>query len=366
MKTRKKKSSQLKTRTNPKKERRISRKSGLPPGSLVHIGQKMADTVTVHLNRYNTAEIYQTEIIRPDDLELTGGFSNWIEICGLHDTGVIDSIGNKLNISQLILEDILNTEQRPKFDQLNGSIFLTLKTFANNDSGELYSDQVSFVVAKNFLVSFQENESALFDPVKTLLAGNSSKIRQRGLDYLLYSLIDIIIDQYYLVIEGIGDRLEELEDLIFENPSNEMIEKSRTIKKEIISIRKALIPTLEAINRIKRDEPDLILKETGPFYDDIHDHIVQILDSLDAYRELSAELKESYLSNLNLRMNQVMKVLTIVTAVFIPLSFISGIYGMNFRHMPELDWQYGYFAVLGVMLVITILMFIYFRRKKWL
>ena len=169
-----------------------------------------------------------------------------------------------------------------------------------------------------------------------------------------------------MVIEGIGDRLEELEDLIFENPSNEMIEKSRTIKKEIISIRKALIPTLEAINRIKRDEPDLILKETGPFYDDIHDHIVQILDSLDAYRELSAELKESYLSNLNLRMNQVMKVLTIVTAVFIPLSFISGIYGMNFRHMPELDRQYGYFAVLGVMLVITILMFIYFRRKKWL
>jgi magnesium transporter len=365
MKPRKKKNHQI----NPdiaRKEQRISRKTGLPPGSLVHIGKRLTDAVTVNLTTYNSTETFQKKIDTLDDLVIADGFKNWIEVCGLHDTGMIEAIGEKLNINPLVMEDIVNTEHRPKFDIIDGVLFFTLKAFSKSGSGEITGEQASFVLSENFLVTFRESDQAWFEPIRAALISGSIKIKQRGLDYLLYSFIDVIIDQYYAIIEGIGDQLEDLEDMIFENPSRDLIEKNRQIKKEIITFRKALIPALEAVVKMKRDEPDLIRKETIPYYDDIHDHIVQILDSIDTYRELIAELKESYLSNLTVRMNQVMKILTIVTAVFIPLSFISGIYGMNFEFMPELHWKYGYLAVLVVMALITAGMFIYFRRKRWL
>jgi len=241
-----------------------------------------------------------------------------------------------------------------------------LKAFSLSDQHEIQSEQASFILGKGFLLSFQESDHTWFDPIKTSLLNPSGRIRQRGLDFLLYALLDVIIDQYYAVVETIGDQLEDLEDLIFEKPSQELIEKIRLIKKEIISIRKALVPALEAMNKLKRDEPELIDKEDMCYYDDIHDHIIQILDYIDTYRELIAELKENYLSNLTLRMNQVMKLLTIITSIFIPLTFIVGIYGMNFRNMPELEWQFGYFIILAIMFAIMAGMLIYFRLKKWL
>jgi len=350
-----------------KKGKRASGKTGLPPGSLIHIGKILTDTVTVNLTEYNSTELVQKKIENLDGLNVVdSSLNSWIEICGLHETIIIESLGKILKINPLTLEDVLNTEHRPKFEIQDGLIFLTLKAFSVSENKEIRSEQASFVLGKGFLVSFQESNHSWFEPVKSRLINPSSRIRQRGLDFILYSLIDVIIDKYYAVVEAIADQLEELEDMIFDNPSQELIEKNRLIKKEIIAIRKALIPALEAINKLNRDEPELIEKDVMRYFNDVDDHIIQILDYVDTYRELSAELKENYLSNLTLRMNQVMKLLTIITTIFIPLTFIVGIYGMNFQNMPELYWKYGYFSVLGGMLIITSGMLIYFRRKKWL
>jgi magnesium transporter len=350
-----------------KRGKRVSGKTGLPPGSLIHIGKILTDSVTVNLTEYKSTEFIQKKIENLDELNVSdSSINSWIEICGLHETIIIESLGKTLNINPLTLEDILNTEHRPKFEVQDGLLFLTLKAFSLTENKEIQSEQVSFVLGNGFLVSFQESNNSWFEPVKTRLIAPSSRIRQRGLDFILYSLIDVIIDKYYAVVESIADQLEDLEDMIFDNPSQELIEKNRLIKKEIIAIRKALIPALEAISKLNRDEPELIDKEVMRYFNDVDDHIIQILDYVDTYRELSAELKESYLSNLTLRMNQVMKLLTIITSIFIPLTFIVGVYGMNFKNMPELYWKYGYFFVLGGMLLITAGMLIYFRRRRWL
>ena len=366
MKSRKKNHRNLKSELI-NRGKRISGKTGLPPGSLVHIGKVLTDSVTVRMTEFNKdlctfSEVKDLESLRIQDSNI----NRWIEIKGLHETKIIESIGEILKISPLVLEDILNTEHRPKYDILDGMLFLTLKAFTLTEKKEIQVEQASFILGKGFLISFQESNHTWFEPVKSSLVNPSGRIRLKGLDYLLYALIDVIIDRYYEVIESIGDLLEDLEERIFENPGQELIEKNRLIKKGIINIRKALIPALEAINKLKRDEPELIDNEEIRYFNDIHDHIVQLLDYLDTYRELSAEIKENYLSNISLRMNQVMKLLAIITTIFIPLTFIAGIYGMNFINMPELAWKYGYFAVLGLMLVIMITMLVYFRIKKWI
>ncbi|MCU0370106.1 MAG: magnesium/cobalt transporter CorA [Bacteroidales bacterium] len=350
-----------------KKGRRASGKTGLPPGSLVHIGKILTDSVTVSLNEINPSGIIRKKIQNLDGLEIgSDSFNGWIEVCGLHDTSIIDSFGKLLKINPLMLEDILNTEHRPKFDVQDGLLFLTLKAFSLSGTKEIQNEQVSFILGEKFLVSFQESDKSWFEPVKSRLSGPLGKTWQHDLDFIFYSLVDLIIDRYYAIVEAIGDQLEELEELIFENPNQDLFEKIRLIRKEIISIRKALVPSLEAVNKLNRDKPELIRPEIMLFFEDIDDHIIQILDYIDTYRELSAELKENYLSNISLRMNQVMKLLAIITTIFIPLSFIAGIYGMNFSNMPELSWKYGYFLVIGIMFIILIGMLIYFRRKKWM
>jgi len=347
--------------------KRVSGKTGLPPGSLVHIGKVHKDTVSVCITEFDDSAIRNFEVSDPTRFDFTDQSRlRWIEIEGLQDIALIERIGKGFKINSMVLEDILNTEHRPKSEVHDGVLFLTMKAFFLHGQNEIQSEQASFLLGDRFLVSFLEKDHTWFDPVKNMMLENSGKFRQRGLDYLLYSLIDVLIDQYYEIVEGIADQLEDLEEQIFENPSQELVEKIRLIKKDIITIRKVSIPTHESINKLKREELVLIRKEVMPYFDDIHDHIIQILDYLDTYRELITELKENYLSNITLRMNQVMKLLTIITTIFIPLTFIAGIYGMNFTNMPELNWKYGYFIVLGIMFFLTSGMLIYFRRKKWL
>lgn len=363
--------SRKKSHHNPKAFRsagrkRVSGKTGMPPGSLVHIGNKLKDSVTVFITEFNESGAEQKAILNTGSFDfLDQGKNRWIEIEGLHDTGLIERLGKLLNINSMVLEDILNTEHRPKAEIQDGVLFLTFKAFSINHQNEIQNEQASFVLGNGYLVSFLESDHTWFDPVKALLKNDPAKYWQKGLDYLLYSLIDVVIDQYYEVVEKIADQLEILEDQIFENPDQELIEKIRLIKKDVITIRKASVPALEAMIKLKREETALIRKEVLPYFNDVHDHIIQILDYLDTYRELSAELKENYISNITLRMNQVMKLLTIITTIFIPLSFIAGIYGMNFMNMPELTWKYGYFIVLGIMLILGSGMLLFFRRKKW-
>lgn len=350
-----------------RKERRKSVKAGLPPGSLVHIGKTLTEKITISVTEYNATGIQRKSINNLSELGAADpALHRWIEIRGLHDTKLIESAGKNLGINMLFLEDIVNTEHRPKFDFQDGMLFLTLKAFSLNNDQTVRIEQISCVLANDFLVTFQESDNPWFDPVRAMLENPSGKIRQTGLDYLLYSLVDLIVDQYYEISETIGDQLEELEDLILESPGRALWEKNRLIKKEINLIRKLLLPALESINKLNRFKPEIIGKEVLRYFNDVDDHLIQVLDYMDSHRDLSAELKENYLSNLNFKMNQVMKLLTIITTIFIPLSFVAGIYGMNFLYMPELQWRYGYFGVLILMLFMIIGMLIYFRKKKWI
>lgn len=365
MKTRKKIHHYIKI-NRKKKTRRVSGKTGLPPGTLVHIGETLTEAVTLHITEYNAEQVKRTKIDQPDQLDLADSrFKKWIEVQGLHETPVIENIGNKLGINLLTLEDILNTEHRPKFEMQDSMLFLTLKAFSLKEN-EIEVEQVSFVLGPNFVATFQESNKPWFDAVQTRMQNPSGKIRQLGSDYLLYALTDVIVDQYYSVGETIGDRLEEIDDLIYENPTQELQEKNRLIKKEIISLRKYLLPALEAVSKLIRHKPDPITKETLRFFDDVNDHLVQIIDDVDTYRDISSELNDNYLSNLSYKMNQIIKLLTIISTIFIPLTFIAGVYGMNFHFIPELEWKYGYFSVIAAMVVLVSSMLIYFRRKRWI
>jgi magnesium transporter len=350
-----------------RKAKRKSGKAGLPPGSLVHIGKTLIDTVTITVTDYNAGELNQFTIEKIEKLGAVQELQHrWIEVRGLHDTGVIEAIGKKLGISMLMLEDIVNTEHRPKFEMEDELLFFTFKAFSLGKNNEVLTEQISFVLGNNFLVTFQESDYPWFDGVRLRMDNPAGIIRQSGLDFLLYSLFDVIVDQYYTIAEAIGDQLEDLEDMIFVSPSQYMLDKNRLIRKDIIYIRKSILPALEAINKLNRFKPVIIHKDVLRYFDDVDDHLVQILDYMDTYRELSAELKENYMSNISFRMNQVMKLLTIITTIFIPLSFVAGVYGMNFHYMPELTWKYGYFAVWGLMVLMIIGMLFYFRKRKWM
>jgi magnesium transporter len=365
MKARRKKNNG--TRVRPRRLRKqLSLKSGLPPESLVHIGQVFLEQTKAELIRFSPDEFSQTSDVRLEDISMPDDSSfTWLKITGLHEVERIGQLGRQLNISQLMLEDVLNTGHRPKMEEDGNYIFFTLRNFILSEN-EILSEQVSFLLGKNFLISFQESEQPVFEPVVSRLSSAMGKIRQRGTDFLLYNLIDVVVDRYYTILEDLGDQLEDLEDQIFQNPEKELIGKNQLLRKNIITIRKALLPTQEALNMLIKSEPELIDEPDLPYFSDIIDHVNQCIDFVDTYRELSAEIKESYLSNLSYKMNQVVKLLTIITTIFIPLSFIAGIYGMNFRNMPELEWRYGYYALLGLMLLMIVSMLAFFRRKKWL
>lgn len=348
------------------RHRDISTKAGLPPESLVHVGKIYLEKTMVDIFFYGVEGCTWEENVRVSSLEKNAkpGIS-WLKVSGLHEADVIGSIGKKLNISQLFLEDILNTGHRPKLEEDQDYLFLTMRWFYLKDD-EINAEQLSFLLGRDYLVSFQESDNQMFSPVQKRLENGTGKLWQKGADYLLYNLVDLVVDNYYAILEHLGDQLEDLEQQIFEKPEKDLVEKNQVIRKNILALRKALIPTQEALNALIKTKPDLIEKNTFRYFADILDHIIQSIDYLDTYREISAEVKETYLSNITFRMNQVIKLLTIITTIFIPLTFIAGIYGMNFRYMPELEWKYGYFIVLGIMLLILLGMLIYFRRRKWL
>ncbi len=349
-----------------RQHKEISVKSGMPPESLVHVGQVYLEKTLLELITFNTDSYSREAMVDIAELDKKEKFRfTWLKVNGLHDVSTIESIGKKLNISQLLLEDVLNTSHRPKLEEHGDFLFLTLRLFNLRDY-ELESEQISLILGQDILVSFQETERPLFEPVVARLSTSTGKIRSRGLDYLLYNLVDVIVDHYYSILEKTGDQLEELEDVLFDNPDKTLMEKNQQIRKNIFTIRKALLPTQEAMNTLLKAEPELIDPEDLPYFSDINDHVNQCLDFIDVYRELSAEIKETYLSNLSYRMNQVMKLLTIITTIFIPLSFIAGIYGMNFKYMPELEWRSGYYLVLGLMLTLLLGMLVYFRIRKWI
>lgn len=349
--------------------KKVSNKVAQPPGTLIHIGEKMTDITSVNEIAFDMDNVYENEIKNLDDYSIQEGFKGvtWINVNGIHDTTVIEKIGNRFNIHNLVLEDILNTSQRPKIEDFNDYIFLVLKMLSyDKERKEVDTEQVSFIIGQDYLISFQEREGDVFQPVRERIKYGRGKIRKMKADYLVYSLVDAIVDNYFYIMEAIGGDIEDIEAQLLENPNPETIHQIQRLRKELIFLRKAVWPLREVLNTLLRGESKLIQKTTIIFLRDVYDHTIQIIETTETYREMVAGLHELYLSSISHRMNEIMKVLTIIATIFIPLTFITGIYGMNFEFMPELKWKFGYFLSLIIMGCIGLVMFIYFKRKKWL
>lgn len=265
------------------------------------------------------------------------------------------------------MEDILNTTQRPKIEEYDTYLFLTLKMLGIDKKGEkIVSEQVSFVLGNNWLITFQEQQGDVFDIVRARLRDSKGIIRQKKADYLLYSLIDVSVDNYFFVSEHFADKIETLEEQILHNPSQESLQTIQKLKRQLMNFRKSIIPLRESVSSLQKFNVKLINDSTFPYLRDVYEHLIHLTDNLESNRDLLASIMDLYLSGVSNKMNEIMKVLTIIATIFIPLTFIAGVYGMNFQYMPELHWKYGYFIVWGIMIIVAIIMINYFKRKKWL
>ncbi|HSJ12124.1 MAG TPA: magnesium/cobalt transporter CorA [Gillisia sp.] len=345
------------------------------PGTVTYIGRKESAEIRLDVIDYNKESF---ERYTSSNLQDAYDFENddkltWININGLSNTAEIEKLGKYYDLHPLMLEDIVNTNQRPKVDEHHGYIFLVAKmlyypkTAEAKANGTYVNEHISIVVGKDYVLTFQEADGDVFEGVRDRIANDTGRIRSNGPDYLLFSLLDEIIDQYIDVIDSIGDKIEVLEeDLFRERPGDEITFEIQELKRTILRLRRAIFPIREVLSRVEKMDNDIIQDKTRNYFRDLYDHIIQITENLDIYREMTWGLMDMYMTTISNKMNEVMKVLTIMASIFIPLTFIAGLYGMNFQNMPELEWEYGYFILLGVMLVIFILMLVYFRRKKWL
>ncbi len=292
------------------------------------------------------------------------GTVTWITVKGVHDVEIIEQIGKCFEMHPLLIEDIIHAEQRPKVDYFEKSIFLVVKMLSLGKNEVVNSEQISLVVGPNFVVSFEEHEDDTFKYVRERI--KKGRFAKRGADYVMYAIIDAIVDNYFVILEKLGERIEQLEEEVVQNPSLKIIQSIYNFKTQMIFLRRCVWPLREVINSLSRTESRLIKKTTHFYLRDVYDHTVQVIETVETYRDMIAGMLEIYLSSMSNRMNEIMKVLTIMGTIFIPLTFITGLYGMNFKYMPELSSPYGYFAVLGVMAAVAVFMLFYFRRKKWI
>ena len=353
-----------------------SRKAGLPPGSLVHIGGRRAGEPTVSVLSYDEAGFEERQaasltecVVFKDKPAVT-----WLNVEGLHQVELIEKLGQCHGLHPLLLEDVLNTEQRPKLEDYGGYIFIVLKMLSvgegegqgESEGDEVRTEQVSLVLGPNYVISFQEGAGGdVFDPVRERIRGGKGRVRQMGADYLAYALMDAVIDNYFLVLEKLGERIELLEDELVADPRPATVRAIHELKRHLIFLRKSVWPLREVVGALERGESALIQKETAVYLRDTYDHTIQVIDTLETYRDMISGMLDIYLSSISNRMNEIMKVLTIIATIFIPLTFIVGVYGMNFHYMPELEWRWGYAVVWGIMAAVALGMLVYFRRKRW-
>jgi magnesium transporter len=345
------------------------------PGTVTYIGRKESAETRLEVIDYNKESFERYTSTRPED---AFDFENenkttWINIDGLSNTKEIEKLGKYYNLHPLILEDIVNTNQRPKIDEYQDFIFVVVKMLyfpkgaTSKTNGNLVSEHVSFVVGEDYVLSFQEAGGDVFDGVRERLENGKGRIRGNGADYLLFCLLDAIIDNYFEVVDHMGDRIELLEeDLFQEQPSDDITFEIQELKRTILRIRRAVFPLREVLSRLEKMDSSLIQDKTRNYFRDLYDHITQVSENIEIYREMTWGLMDMYMTTISHKMNEVMKVLTIIATIFIPLTFIAGIYGMNFEFMPELQWKYSYFVLWGIMLMVFVVMLYFFRKKKWL
>jgi magnesium transporter len=353
----------------PKPIKKRSKKAGLPPGTLVHIGEKKAETLKITIMDYDEAHFQEKEIKTIDECFLFKDKPTvtWMNIDGLHQVEILEKLGECYGLHPLVLEDIPNTDQRPKMEDHGEYIYIVLKMLDYNDkSSEIESEQMSLILGPNFVFSFQEREGDIFDPIRDRIRNNKGHIRKMGADYLAYSLLDSIVDNYFIILEKLGEKIEFLEEKLVTHPTPETLQTIHHLKREMIFLRKAVWPLREVVNGLERGESSLIKESTRVYLRDVYDHSIQVIDTIETLRDMVSGMLDIFLSSISNRLNSVMKVLTIIATIFMPLTFLAGIYGMNFKHMPELEWRWGYPFLWLIMGGIGVFMLLYFRKKKWL
>ena len=346
-----------------------STKAGLPPGTLVHIGKKWTENVQISLIDYDEHHVEEkadlsVEACTPFKASPT---VTWVNVTGIHDMAVIESFGKVFDIHPLVLEDVVHTGQRPKMEDMGEYLYIVLKMLSNtNGQNTFETEQLSLIVGSNFVISFQEREGDVFQPIRDRIHKGKGRIRKTGSDYLAYTLMDAIVDNYFIILENMGEKIEILQESVLSEPDPSNLREIQELRREMAFLRRSIWPLREAINALQRTESTLIGETVAPYLRDVYDHTIQVIETVEALRDAISSTLDIYLSSLSNKMNQVMKVLTIIATIFIPLTFIAGVYGMNFKFMPELEWHWGYPTVCLVMLILGVLMLAGFKRKNWL
>jgi len=349
----------------PKTKR--SKKAGLPPGSMIHIGERKTEKVKITVIDYDGKKLTEKTVKKTEECAAykKKPTVTWINVNGIHDTDLISGIGKCFGLHPLLLEDIVNTDQRPKMEDYGDYIFIVMKMLYSNEKG-INAEQVSFVLGQNFVISFQESEGDVFDVIRERIRGGKGRTRELGADFLMYGLIDAIVDGYFGILEKIGENIEVLEEQLVKSPNPKTLQSIHRLKREMIFLRKSVWPLREVISGLLRSETKLISKNTDIYLRDVYDHTIQVIDTIETFRDMLSGMIDLYLSSISNRMNEIMKILTIIGTIFIPLTFVTGLYGMNFKFMPELEWELGYPFALLIMVIISVIMLIYFRNKKWI
>lgn len=344
-------------------------KAGKPPGSLIYLGPNKDVDIQINVVEYNQEilkEYSLKDFSKGLDLEKDHVIT-WINITGLHNVQLVDQLGQLANIHSLSLEDLLNVNQRPKIDIFHTYVYIVFQALKYDEThSTVETEQISLILGKNYVLTFFEKPSDIFDPLLNRMRNQTGKIRVNGADYLTYAILDIVVDDYYDVIEKIGEQIETFEETLMVQPHKMEIQDIYSLKRELLELRRAAWPIRDIITKLDKNEIDLISEKTSLYLRDLYDHSIQIIETAEIYRDLTSGLADMYLSITSNRLNEIIKVLTILSSIFIPLTFIVGVFGMNFKNMPELNWTYGYYICLGVMLVIAISMMFYFKMRKWM
>ncbi|MDD5457987.1 MAG: magnesium/cobalt transporter CorA [Phycisphaerae bacterium] len=347
----------------------VSKTSGKAPGTVVYLGEKEVRPPKITVLNYNPDKCEFEQITSVEELARfrDDPAVTWINIDGISHVETIEKIGEIFGLHPLLLEDIVDTNQRPKYEEFDNGIFLVLKMLTFNEKTQLVeAEHLSLVLGKNFVISFQEHEGDVFENIRYRIKETKWRIRKLGADYLAYALTDAVVDNYFAILERLGENIETVEEQIVKAADDNIQRRIYLLKRELIMLRKSVWPLREVINSMQKNESKMITKTTNLFLRDLYDHTIQTIDTIETMRDILTGMLDIYMSVVSNRMNSIMKVLTIIATIFIPLTFIAGVYGMNFDDMPELHQKWGYPAVLALMAAVTIGMLLFFRRKKWI
>lgn len=343
---------------------------GSIPGTVEYIGQPRDENIRIDVLEYDESSIINKSVVSfAKELEayIEHPGIKWIQITGVHDPEILNEIGRIFKIIPLDLEDIANTTQRPRIEERDDYIFMVFKVLQlEQESRDVNIEQVSLILGSNYVISFHETTPKVFETLQNRILTGMGRVRKMKSDYLVFAITDIIIDQYFTLIEDIGEIIEATEEELIASPGQSSQEAIYKLKRRLGYVKKSIWPAREVLNQLQHSDHELIHEETKIYFRNIYDHTIQIIETLESLRDLTSGMMDLYLSAVSLRMNEIMKVLTIFSAIFIPLTFFAGIYGMNFKKIPELEWEYGYYFFWGIMIIITLFMLAFFRRKKWL